>query len=128
MLWKDHKWSEIKTRLDDHYEKIADEVVRHDDSPVIIIENNLFVCRWAEVALTGQSSKGFTPSEEELAFQILMSHASNVTHQISTQEAKRILGLGKSPSETAQLSNLFRKWQKAGMVKMVRRGTWQFLG
>ena len=126
ILWKDRQWSEIKTRLDDHYEKIADEVVKHDDTPVIINGDDLFVRRWAEVALKGQSSKGFTLSEEKIIMKILVEFASNSALQISTQEARHIIGLGKSQSESVQLSNLFRKWQKAGLIENVKRGTWRF--
>lgn len=127
VLWKDHKWSAVKTRLDDYYRKIADEVIRHDDTPVVIIDDCLFVRRWAETALRGQSSKGFTPSEEETIMKILVEVAhNNSAHQISTQEAKHIIGLGKSQSESVQLSNLFRKWKKDGLVENVKRGIWQF--
>ena len=127
VLWKDRKWSEIKTRLDDHYEKIANEVVKHDDSPVIIIDDDLFVLRWADTALRGQSSKGFTPTEEDMIMRMLIDYANNPERQITTQEARQLIGLGRSPSEAAQLSNLFRKWKKAGRVEKVKRGTWQFL-
>ena len=127
VLWKDRKWSEIKTRLDDHYEKIANEVLKHDDTPVIIIDDDLFVLRWADTALRGQSSKSFTPTEEGMIMRMLTDYANNPVRQITTREARQLIGLGKSPSEAAQLSNLFRKWQKAGLVKMVKRGTWQFL-
>lgn len=127
ILWKDHGWSAIKTRLDDHYEKIANEVLRHENAPVIIVDDRLFVRRWAKVALIGQSSKGFTPSEEQIIMRILTEVAhNNSTCQISTQEAKHIIGLGKSQSESVQLSNLFRKWQKDGLVENVKRGIWQF--
>ena len=127
VLWKDHKWSAIKTRLDDHYRKIADEVTRHDDTPVVINADQLFVRRWAEVALKGQSSKGFTPSEEDMIMRILAEVAyNNSSRQISTPEARRIIGLGRSQSEASQLSNLFRKWQKTGLVENVKRGIWQF--
>ena len=127
VLWKNRKWSEIKTRLDNHYEKIADEVVKHDDTPVTIIGDDLFVLRWADTALKGQSSKGFTPSEEDIIKRMLTDFANNSEHQITTQEARQLIGLGKSQSESVQLSNLFRKWQKAGVVEQVKRGTWQFL-
>ncbi|MDE3270007.1 MAG: putative DNA binding domain-containing protein [Pseudomonadota bacterium] len=126
VLWKDSKWSEIKTRLDEHYSKIANEVIKHEDTPVISIDDNLFVLRWADTALRGQSSKGFTPSEEDMIKRMLMNFADTTTRQITTQEARQLIGLGKSPSESVQLSNLFRKWQKAGLVQMVKRGTWQF--
>ena len=127
VLWKDRKWSEIKTRLDKHYGKIADEVVKHDDTPVIVVDDNLFVLRWADTALIGQSSKGFTPSEEDMIKRMLTDFANNSARQITTQEARQLIGLGKSQSESVQLSNLFRKWQKAEVVEHVKRGTWLFL-
>ena len=126
ILWQDHRWSAIKTRLDDHYQKIANEVIKHENSPVVINDDRLFVRRWAKVALSGQSSKGFTPSEEQIIMQILVEVARNNACQISTKEAKHIIGLGKSQSESVQLSNLFRKWQKDGLVENVKRGVWRF--
>ena len=131
VLWKDRKWSEINERLDNHYKKIAREVVKHENSPVFVSsDDSLFVKRWADVALTGQSSKGFMPSEEKIIFRMLAELASSYGQQkqISTQEAKRFIGLGKSHSETVQLSNLFRKWEKEGQVERIKRGVWQFKG
>ena len=127
ILWKDHRWSTIKTRLDDHYQKIANEVIKHENTPIVIIDDRLFVRRWAKVALIGQSSKGFTPSEEQLIMRILVEFArNNYSCQISTQEARHIIGLGNSQSESVQLSNLFRKWQKDRLVENVKRGIWRF--
>ena len=56
VLWKDRQWSEIQTRLDDYHRKIADEVIEHDNSPVSIVDDKLFVQHWAEAALKGQNS------------------------------------------------------------------------
>ena len=126
VLWKDRKWSEIKTRLDDHYKKIANEVIKHEERPVVIIDDDLFVLRWADVALKGQSSKGFTPTEENMIMRMLTDFANNSAQQITAQEARQLIGLGKSSSESVQLSNLFRKWQKHGLVEQVKRGTWRF--
>ena len=41
---------------------------------------------------------------------------------VTTKEAKSLIGLGNSPSESTQLSNLFRKWQGEGIVKSSARG------
>lgn len=127
VLWKDRKWSEIRTRLDDYHKKIADEVVEHDNAPVIIIDDDLFVLRWAEAALKGQSSIGFTPVEEEMLMRMLVDFTRESAGQFSTQDVKKIIGLGKSASESVQLSNLFRKWQRLGRVEKVKQGTWRFL-
>lgn len=131
VLWKDRKWSEINERLDSHYQKIAREVIDHKHSPVFVSrDDSLFVKRWADVALTGQSSRGFAPSEENIILQMLANFASSYgkNNQIDTQDARELIGLGKSQSETVQLSNLFRKWEKEGQVKKIKRGIWQFKG
>ena len=128
VLWKDRKWSEINERLDNHYKKIAKEVDEHESSPILISsDGNLFVRRWAKVALTGQSSKGFEPAEEKIILEALTKFASIYGGQISAQGARSFIGLGKSQSEAVQLSNLFRKWEREKRVERIKRGTWRFL-
>ena len=129
VLWRDHDWSSILERLDEHYQGVAFEVVRHQNSPVIVVGNELFVKRWVNIALTGQASKRFTHAEENKTESVLRAYAFREKREgyITTKEAKKIIGLGNTPSENTQLSNLFRKWRKAGLVRDVKRGHWKFL-
>ena len=128
-LWKNKTWKEIKERLDEHHNYIAMEVIEHQYSPVSIVENEIFSKRWIDIALTGQSNKKFDEKEEEKIKKMLKKVAfdSNRKGIIDTKEAKNIIGLGNTPSESTQLSNLFRKWEKEKIIKRINRGKWQFI-
>lgn len=129
VLWENSKWTEIQEKLDRYYNEVALKVIRSPYSPAIVVGNNLLMRRWARVALTGQKSKAFNENEENLIKSVLQSYANGNDREghISTQEAKNIIGLSNTQSETVQLSNLFRKWAQQNIIKMVRRGHWQFL-
>lgn len=129
VLWRESSWPEIQERLDEHFKRVALEVIQSDGSPVMIIDNQIFVRRWVSIGLTGQVSKRFTEAEEEQIKLFLQTHAFNFSRQgnISTEEARKIIGLSESKSETTQLSNLFRKWSDQHLIKLVKRGHWKFL-
>ena len=129
VLWRNHNWSSILKRLDDHHHKqIALEVVQHQYAPVSVVDDELLVKRWVDVALTGQHSKTFNPAEEKKILTTLRAFAfeDDRDGSITNIEAKSIIGLGSSKSESVQLSNLFRKWQEQGNISLVKRGVWQF--
>ena len=129
VFWKKHQWNSILERLDEYHQEMAQEVLEHPYAPVTIIDNEIFVKRWIEVALTGQQSKSFTPLEEEKIRKILAALAfqNGRKGMLTTQEAKTIIGLGNSQSESTQLSNLFRKWRDENIVTNEGRGRWKFL-
>lgn len=129
VLWRNHSWNSIQEKLDDYYKRLSLEVVRFKDSPVFVVGDEIYVRRWAEVTLSGQESRSFTPVEEKKLFEVLKSFAfaQQRNGYITTSEAKTIIGLSNRPSETTQLSNLFRKWKKDGSVSMIKRGHWRFL-
>ena len=56
VLWREHSWSSITARLDTYYQRIADEVVKHSDSPVVIADDKILVKSWADAALAGKTS------------------------------------------------------------------------
>lgn len=129
VLWRDNLWSEIKGRLDEHYNRVALAVLQDDMSPIIVVNDKLFLKRWADVTLTGQLSRRFSPAEEEQIKQILKAYgfSGNRGGHVTTTDARRIIGLSDAQSETVQLSNLFRKWSEAHIMTMVKRGHWRFL-
>ncbi len=124
-----HKWSSILEHLDDYYADIALEVIQHQNAPIIIIDNEIFLRRWVGVALTGQASQSFTPAEEKQIKDALRAFAFQHSTKgfITTSEARELIGLGDSHSEATQLSNLFRKWRDKKIVKYIKRGHWQFI-
>lgn len=128
ILWREYSWSEIMQRLDKHYSQVALSVLQSEMSPVIVVDDKLFPKRWVTIALMGQISRRFTPHEEEQIKLILKSFAFNRGRDghISTAEARRIIGLSSTQSETVQLSNLFRRWSDQNIIKMVKRGHWRF--
>jgi hypothetical protein len=46
---------------------------------------------------------------------------------ISSDEAKKIIGLSNTKQESAQVGKLFNEWAKKQIVKKVKNGQWQFL-
>jgi predicted HTH transcriptional regulator len=128
VLWRENSWTEIQEKLDEHYKRVALEVIQNDASPVIVINNRLFVRRWVSVGLTGQVSKRFTEAEEEQIKIFLQARAFSSGRQgnFSTEEARKVIGLSDSQSEITQLSNLFRKWSEKDLIRRIKRGHWRF--
>ena len=129
VLWRESSWPEIQEKLDEHFMRVALEVMKSDASPVYRINDRLFAKRWVTVGLTGQMSKRFTEAEEEQILQVLKNYAFNFDRKgnISTNEARSIIGLSNASSEVTQLSNLFRKWAEKKLVTLIKRGHWKFL-
>ena len=129
VLWADHGWSSISDRLDEYYKKVALEVIQSPYSPVIVVEDELLLKKWVNVALKGQSSQSFTPAEEKKMESILRAYSfrDDKGGYITTDQAKGIIGLSNSRSETTQLSNLLRKWRDEGIVEHIKKGHWKFL-
>jgi len=128
VLWRDKSWAEIENRLDQHYQRVALEVIRDEQSPVIVVGNEIFLRRWAQIALTGQTSRRFTVGEEEQIKSILKAFAFDGARNghFANEDARRIIGLSNSQSEIVQLSNLFRKWASKDEIQQVKRGQWKF--
>ena len=129
VLWKENTWSNILDKLDEHFKQIAKEVVSDKNTPILIVNDALFLKRWAEVALTGQATKSFSLAEEDALYLAVQAYAYSMSESglITTNQAKALIGLSDSRSETTQLSNLFRKWRKAGTVEQAKRGQWRFI-
>lgn len=131
ILWHKHRWSKIIPRLDEYHQMIAKEVLDHKHTPVTIANDNLSLTPWVTVVLAGPIIKTFSPSEEREIFAQLKAYANKVSSDssgiISAKNARAQIGLGNSQSEIVQLSNLFRNWQKRGLVQQAKRGHWQFL-
>jgi predicted HTH transcriptional regulator len=128
VLWRNQKWSEILEKLDSHYKNIAERIISSHNSPIVVIGNEILTKRWASCALNGKTTMAFTPQEETLLRQFFQSISYQNDRQgvINTEEAKKIIGLSNTPSESTQLSNLFRKWAQSGFVKNIGRGKWRF--
>lgn len=129
ILWKENTWSNILEKLDEHFKLFAKEIIASSNSPVLIIDNKVFLKRWAEVILTGQATKPFSLAEENSFYKLLQARAFKLSAKglISTSEARKLIGLSDSRAEITQLSNLFRKWKKEKMVEQEeKRGEWRF--
>lgn len=129
LLWRKKPWTQIKQYLDNHYLQVAEEVLDSRDSPVIKVDDFIFTKRWAEIALTGQVSKRFSAGEENEILHFLRIYTLRPPRDghITAEEARHLMGLSNEKSEMTQLSNLFRKWKVDGHVKMIKKGSWQFL-
>ncbi|HAR41169.1 MAG TPA: hypothetical protein DCS07_00805 [Bdellovibrionales bacterium] len=129
VLWRNRSWSEVVSRLDEHFQRVAVEVIQSAESPVFVIGEEIFPRRWVNVALTGQMSRRFTQIEEKQIKTALQRAAFENNRQgyITSELARQLIGLSNTQSETVQLSNLFKKWKDAGEIQMVKRGQWKFL-
>lgn len=129
VLWSENSWPSILEKLDDYYKQIALSVVRHKNSPVIVLGDQLFLKRWASIILTGQQSRRFSEAEEIKIQNLLMAYAfaSGREGNIATDEARKLIGLSTTPAESTQLSNLFRKWADKGRIQLMKKGHWKFL-
>lgn len=89
-LGSGNTWSDIQEKLDEHYKKIAIEVVKSDSSPVLVIDNRFLLKRWANIALTGQQTKSFSLAEEENIFSVLQAYSFQNGRDglVTTQEAR----------------------------------------
>jgi len=129
LLWREKRWSQIKEYLDEYYIHISELVLKNPSSPVSRWNDQIFVKRWALIALTqGQITKQFTEGEEVIYRKLLNMYAygSNAEGHISAEQARTLIGLSSEPSEMTQMSNLFRKWQAAGIIEKVKKGHWRF--
>jgi hypothetical protein len=102
--WADKPWSEIVGYLDAYYKQIAEKIVASRESPILRVGDSIFLRRWAEVILTGQNSRSFTVAERKLLRDMLieLTQNSGAEGHITTDEARSIIGLGNSQSETVQ--------------------------
>lgn len=129
-LWRQQKWSEILRKLDEHYQNLARRIVQNVNSPIVIFGDEVFTKRWVNSALAGQHSMAFTSHEESQLRKLLhlIAYTGDRNGKLNTKEAKRIIGLSNTPSESTQLSNLFRKWRSEGLLKDgSKRGEWLFV-
>lgn len=129
LLWRDQKWSKIETFLDDHFKHVANQVIKNEFSPVSRYEDKLYTKRWAEIRLTGQVTKQFSEGEKVFWYTLLHRYAykSGNGGNMTSADARKLIGLSDSGSEKTQLARLFSEWQKAGRMKMIRKGHWKFL-
>jgi predicted HTH transcriptional regulator len=128
LLWREQKWSKIETFLDDHFKYVANQVIKNQYSPVSRYDDKLYTKRWAEIRLTGQVTKQFTEAEKEFWLKLLngFSFRSGAGGNITSAEARKIIGLSDSSSEKTQLARLFSEWQKSGKMEMIKKGHWKF--
>lgn len=129
LLWREKPWSEIQLYLDEGYKHIANEVLNHKDCPVLQYDDRIYTRRWAKIALEGQVTKEFSEAEKNGALHMLKSLTSqgNRGGFISSEEAKKIMGLSNTKQESGQIGKLFNEWKKRGLVKKIKNGQWQFL-
>ena len=129
LLWRKKKWSEIREYLDENYKLLAEQVVDNKNSPVLIIEDQLYTKRWASVALEGQITKQLTEAEKSSLKHVLnfVAYTGKRDGYLSAEEARQFIGLSNTRSEATQLARLFSEWKAAGIVRPVKKGQWQFL-
>ena len=77
----------------------------------------------------GQISKAFTAAEENNLREFLnyYSYRSNSEGNMSSLEARKLIGLSNAEVERAQLSRLFKKWQNDGVVEKIKKGEWRVI-
>lgn len=131
VLWKDKKWTDIKTRLDQHFQSLAERLISKKESPIILDEerDELFLKRWLIVALEdGKASKALTMSEERNLYKILLGFSSKFANgMITNTEVREMMGLSNTAAERQQVSRLLGKWLKEGKIKRVKKGEWKFV-
>ncbi len=130
VLWRDQTWGKIFEKLDPHYQRIANKLQQSKDSPFFIYNDQVILKRWAKVALQGQISMKFTPTEEQMWKQFLSGIAKDMNPHgvIEFSEIRTMLGLSSTGSENAFLSNLLKRWEDEGVVKRKeKKGQWKFL-
>ena len=132
VLWRKRNIDEIKEALDEHHKHILQEILQSEDSPILFFsEKDTFILkRWAMVAIVdGQISKAFTEAEENNLREFLnyYSYRSNSEGNMSSLEARKLIGLSNAEVERAQLSRLFKKWQNDGVVEKIKKGEWRFI-
>ena len=130
VLWRTQKWTEILEKLDAHYQKMATKIIRDHQSPIIVLGDEIMTKRWVNTALMGQDSMAFSTHEENQIRQFLqvMAYSDGRQGTFDTKEARRLIGLSTTRSETTQLSNLFRKWRSQQILQEgQKRGEWKFI-
>lgn len=130
VLWHQKPFSEIKRYFDTHESKLAAEIISDFKGPVFFWEqkDRIVLHRWVKILLEeGKSSKEFTHYEEqELYKRCLELHNKYYGGLITTSEFKELSHLSNSPSDKSLTSRMFRKWEKEGKVKKIKRGTYKF--
>lgn len=130
ILWRSQRWPDILEKLDAHYQRLATKIIRDPKSPIIVLGDEIITKRWAHTALLGQDSMAFSTHEENLIRQFLQIKAYESGRQgiFNVKEARALIGLSTTPSETTQLSNLFRKWRSQNILQDgQKRGEWRFI-
>jgi len=128
LLWRDRSWPEIEQYLDEHYKYVVEQVLRSTYAPVIRFDNKLYTKRWAKIRLTGQFTKQFSEAEKSIFLNILKEYAfsSGRNGNISSEFARKLIGLSDHQSEKTQLARLFSEWRGEGLIDQVKKGQWKF--
>ena len=132
VLWKNKTWNQILSFLDEHYIRVTERIIENSHSPVIpnLSDRNSkpLLKRWVMALFQNQTIIPFS-TDDELTylneFRILSKKMNGI---LSNIQAREHIGLTNTKAEISQLTNLFTKWQKQGLVKKsLKRGEWIFL-
>ena len=129
-IWRDQTWSEISSKLDPHFGRVAEIIQKNSDSPFFLYDDRVILKRWAAVALKGQISMKFTASDEDSWKHIVSAIARKYNSEgiIEFAEIRSMLGLTATPAENAVLSSLLKKWSEdKAVIKTGKKGYWKFL-
>ena len=127
LLWRNKKWTEIEHYLDEHFQYVAEEVLKNKSCPVSRWEDQLYTKRWAQTRLTGKVTKQFTEGEKNMLLRLLKSITEANNGHISSEEARKYIGLSDSRSESTQLARLFAEWRDQGHMEQLKKGQWRFI-
>ena len=132
VLWKNKTWNQLLSFLDEHYIRVTERIIENSHSPVIpnLSDRNSkpLLKRWVMALFQNQTIIPFS-TDDELTylneFRILSKKMNGI---LSNIQAREHIGLTNTKAEISQLTNLFTKWQKQGLVKKsLKRGEWIFL-
>ena len=125
LLWRKRSWKEVKQYLDEYNKDVAEQVLKNEHCPVFRYQDGFYTKRWAMVRLTGRVTRQFNESEKTIIFKLLRSNTIN--GHISSEQARKIIGLSDHQSEKSQLSALFKEWKQKSRIEKVKKGHWKFL-
>jgi len=131
VLWRSQSVSTIKGYVDDESFPVFQEVLEDANGPVFFYEgaDEIIPSRWINVLLRdGKDSKQLSEAEEFHLYDVLYHIHANF-HQgiVTTDDVRKMARFGKTSSENALLSKLFRKWAAEGKVEKIKSGRYRFL-
>ena len=130
VLWRGQPVSNIKNYIDGDSLPLLVDVLNDTRGPIFYYseKDELVLRRWVRVLIgEGKDSKQLSAAEGKDILEFARKIRLQYDHGFVTPKDLRYLAdMGDTKSEKVLSSELFKKWEKKGEVKRIRKGLYQF--